>query len=258
MTFESSPRTILPKNPLVEVVTQVAFVSEADDFESGEKVLRLHNCIKEFFPLFKKAKSVSLNLNTDEQSVSQIERPIYEFSSFDESARVVVEADSMVLVLKKYESWEVLFQYIEAAYEAVKTTYTERLIRRVGLRYKNVIQRSILQGVDDDADWTSLLRESLISVQDDPDLRSIILSAGGSFTLSMDELCRNAKMNANYGIVKHAQSGESCFMIDSDYFIEGVQNYDSAKQFLGKANVKARDFFHWCITPALLKEFGAE
>lgn len=258
MSFTKIPRTKLFRNPLVEVVAQIVFVAETDGFDSSEKALQLHNSVKEHFPLFKKAKSVSLNVNADDQSVHQVERPIYEFSSFDETARIVVEADSLVWVLKKYESRELLFEYIKSVYVAIENAGLARPIRRVGLRYKNVIQRSLLSGVDDEAEWTTLLRSSLISVQDDADLKPSILSAGGSFTLGLADLGKNAKMNANYGIVKHAQSNESCFMIDSDYFIEGILDYDSAMQFLGNANDKARDFFHWCITGKLLAEFGPE
>ncbi|MDH5921077.1 TIGR04255 family protein [Vibrio splendidus] len=261
MPFEQKPRVRFHNDPLVEVVCQFVFVSEVEDFRSGsaEKLVQLHDSIKDKLPLFKRSKNVSLDVNTDTQSVSQVEAPVYEFSSIDETVRVVVSPDSVAFVTTKYESKEVFFDYIFSVYDALLHLGMVLPIKRIGLRYKDVIQRSRLAENGESLQWNELLKSSLVSILEEEELtKTQILGAHSNFTIALDSINKNAKVNVNCGIVNHAQSHEQCFMIDSDYFIEGIFDYDSASDFLHRANVKARDFFQWCITDKLYEALRPE
>lgn len=261
MPFEQKPRVRFHKDPLVEVVCQFVFVSEVEDLRSGsaEKLVQLHNSIKVKFPLFKRSKSVSLDVNTDTQSVSQVESPVYEFSSIDETVRAIVSPDSLAFVTTKYESKEAFFDYIFTVYDALLNLDMVLPIKRIGLRYKDVIQRSRLTKNGEYPQWSELLKSSLVSILEEEELvNAQILGTHSNFTIVLDSIDKNAKVNVNCGIVNHAQSHEQCFMIDSDYFIEGIFDYDSASEFLHRANVKARDFFQWCITDKLYQALEPE
>lgn len=252
MPFEQKPRIKFHKNPLVEVVCQLAYVSPILGFNDASKLVDLHALIKDKLPLFKKAKSISLHVNTDNQAVSQIEKPVYEFSSIDEQMKVILDADTITCITTNYESKEVFFQYITDVYEALNSLELITVpFKRVGLRYKDVIQRSVLGSEIVAASWSDLLRGSLTSILDDDDFSNNVVGTQSNVVIKLNDVGDNAKMNANYGIVTHAQTHEECFLIDSDFYIEGVLNYGAANSFLSNANIKSRNFFQWCIKPKL-------
>jgi uncharacterized protein (TIGR04255 family) len=258
MPFESKPRVRFNKNPLIEVVCQLVFIEPIKGIEESENLVQLHNLIKDKLPLFKKAKSVSLNVNTDNQSVSQIEAPLYEFSSLDESVKVTIEPVSISFVTTDYQSKEIFFNYISEVYNALKSLDLVSSFKRVGLRYRDVIQRSALGDDLATTDWPELLREPLVSVFQVKNLSENILGSQSNFAIKLNDLDKDAIMNASFGIVSHAQTHEQCFMIDCDFYKEGFFEYDNAEQFLSKANIKARDFFQWCIKPKLFAALGPE
>jgi uncharacterized protein (TIGR04255 family) len=259
MPFELKPRIKFHKNPLIEVACQLTYVSPILGVEDMTKLVAFHALVKDKLPLFKKAKSVSLNINTDSQAVDTIEAVMYEFSSIDEQVKVTIDAQNIACVTTNYESKEVFFGYIDDVYNALMDVGLITVpFKRVGLRYKNVIQRSLLGNEIKDANWSSLLADSLTSIFNDKDFSDNIVGTQSNIVISLNDIENNAKMNVNYGLVTHAQSKEECFIIDSDFYIEGVIAYAAANGFLSEANIKSRNFFQWCIKPKLYEALGAE
>lgn len=258
MPFESKPRIKFHNDPLVEVVSQFTFVSAVQGINEAENLIKLHNLIKDKLPLFKRAKNVSLNVNTEDQSVSQIEKPVYEFSSIDEKVKVIIDAESITCITTNYQSKEDFFNYIFEVYNALKQLQLVNPFKRVGLRYNDVIQRSSLGEGFQNVAWNELLKAPLISVFNDTELSKAILGVQSNLTIGLDSIGQNSKMTVNYGIVNHAQTQEQCFMINSDFYSEGVFDYDSATEFLYAANIKSRDFFQWCIQPKLFDALNPE
>ncbi|PRO75187.1 hypothetical protein C6Y40_02400 [Alteromonas alba] len=258
MPFEPVSRVKFRKNPLVEVVCQLAFFSTVDEIVNGQHLIKLHDLVKEELPLFKKAKSVSLHVNADTQTVSNIEKPVFEFSSLDESIKVVLEPDSLSCVTTAYESKEKFFGTLFKVYDALDKLDLLVPYKRVGLRYRDVIQRSALGDAYINADWSRLLKEPLVAILQQQELVNNLLGSQSNFTLALESIHKNAKMNATYGIINSNQNNEKCFLIDSDFYIEGVIKNDSARKFLDDANIKARDFFRWCIKPELFDALNPE
>ncbi|GEM_PF-2434123 len=259
MPFEDKPRVRFHNDPLVEVVCQFVFVSQVDGIEDADRLVKLHTLIKDRLPLFKRSKNVSLDVNADTQSVTQIENPVYEFASLDETVRAIINTDSIAFVTTKYESKEAFFGYIDCLHSALVELGMMLPIKRVGLRYKDVIQRSLLGEDFIRHSWNELLNAPLVSIFEDQELsKSKILGAQSNFSIALDSIDKNAKMNVSCTIVNHAQSQEQCFMIDSDYYNEGIFDYDAASKFLSAANIKARDFFQWCLTEKLYEALKPE
>lgn len=258
MPFEQKPRIKFNKNPLIEVICKFNFISPIDGMDNTDLLVQLHDSIKKKLPLFKKAKSLTVELNTDNQTVGKSEGVVYEFSSLDESVQVMVESDSITCATSNYQSKEEFFDYFLCVYNNLQRLYSVNLISKVGLRYKDVIQRSVLNDNLTDVGWHELIKEPLVAVFADEDLSASILGVQSGFTIKLDGIGKNARMNANYGIVSHAETKEQCFLIDSDFYIDGVFDYDTAEKFLYNANAKARDFFQWCIKPRLYEALDPE
>jgi uncharacterized protein (TIGR04255 family) len=259
MPFELKPRIKFHKNPLIEVVCQLTYVSPILGMEDASKLVNLHAIIKDKLPLFKKAKAVSLHVNADNQAVNQIEKPVYEFASIDEQTKITVDADGISCVTTNYVSKEVFFEYINEVYNALEELgFITVPFKRIGLRYKDVIQRSVLGDQIAKSKWSDLLRDSLTSIFSDNDFSANVLGTQSNVVIKLNDVGDNARMNANYGIVTHAKTQEECFIIDSDFYIEGVLNYGAASSFLSSANIKSRNFFQWCIKPRLYEALEPE
>ena len=259
MPFELKPRVKFHKNQLIEVVCQLTYVSPILGMDDSSRFVELHDKIKDRFPLFKKAKSVSLHVQTENQAVEKIEKPLYEFSSMDEQTKITVDSEGFSCVTTNYVSKEAFFDNMSLIYNSLnELKFITVPFKRIGLRYKNIIQKSVLGEDIVKASWSDLLKNTLTSIFSENDFSDNVIGTQSNVVINLNDIGENARMNANYGIVTHAQTGEECFIIDSDFYIEGVINYDTATQFLADANVKSRNFFQWCIHPRLYEALKPE
>jgi len=124
-------------------------------------------------------------------------------------------------------------------------------LKRVGLRYKDIIQKSKLANVDMTTEWSELLNSTLAAVFIEKDLSSYVNGFNTNLLLELAGTSLPGRLASNYGIVTEESTKEECFLIDSDFYAEGFFTYKSARTFLNEANIKSRNYFHWCLTPKL-------
>lgn len=259
MPFESTERVKFHNNPLIEVVAQLNFASLVEDFLADEKLVELHTLISSKLPLFNKNNNVSLHVNADKNSVTQEIKPIYEFSTIDGLVKAIISQESLVIATTSYTSKEDFFGYLDFVYDAVKKVGVSEPFSRLGLRHKDVIQKNSLGEDIKASEWTELIRNSLVSMFMEKSVSSEITGTQSSFALKLNDIDKNAHMNVSYGLVSNANTGEPCFLIDSDFFIEGrVFEYADARDLFNKGNVKSRDFFQWCLKPKLFNALKPE
>lgn len=248
MLLEQKPRVRFNKNPLIEVVAQFRFALVDESVHKPETLISIHDKIRANLPLFNKVKSLGIHVNTETQTVDQVEQYVYEFSTLDGDIKLSFDGQVLTCVTNKYSSKESFFKYIFLFYRALSEVLQLSQITRVGLRYKDVIQRSSLGPDLCNANWEDLLNDSLISMLTNDEFRNSVSGFQNQFII---DITKSAKLQANCFLGRHSKNKELCFIIDSDFYTEGVMDYDSAKDFLDTANVYARNFFQWCIKPKL-------
>jgi uncharacterized protein (TIGR04255 family) len=252
MPFPIVDRVIFKTNPLIEVVCELTFVSPFDNMESPAW-LDVHKCLAQYFPFFNKQKEVHLKVDAKESntSVEQIESLFYELSSIDGQLKLFIRQNKISLITTNYTEHHNFFPIIDNVVEALEKNNLMGLIARVGNRYKDLIQRSLLNDDCRDASWADLIEGSIISPLNNEEIKNDVIGSQVQFLVKLDTVNDNAYLKANCGTVRRQDNNEECFSIDSDIFMEGRFDYASSKQFIKDANKQARYFFFWSTTKRL-------
>lgn len=254
MPFPETKRIKFQNNPLIEVVCQLTFSDKlySDDESFSDEALLLHNELKSLLPFFVKAKSISVEIESQQQIVNKTESEIFEFTSKDQASKIILTPDSIALVTNQYESWESFYGIIEFSLSKLEQYPVTQNLKRIGLRYKDVIEKSKV-GLDSSCPWSELLNDKITCLMQDDVISRKISGLQSNFTIDLTDICKKSKMNANYGTVSNSETKEICFMIDCDFSVEGDINSDSTKEYLDAFNVKSRNFFQWCIKEKLYR-----
>ena len=170
----------------------------------------------------------------------------YEFSTEDKRWTISLTRNSLSLSTSEYRNWGEFRSRFSAALGVFMEVYKPAIITRVGLRYIDIIVRSKLNIKD--VVWDGLISKPIIGVLDS-DIKNKINEFQSTFSYELNDKLGVVKVSV--GTVKSTESGETCFMVDSDYF-----NLNSMKpdEILGRIDAfhsKAYDLFRWCITEKL-------
>ena len=254
MQFPETERVIYAKNPLEQVICQLRF----------PPILRIEAStpagfqerIRKEFPQFQEKTEFAAILPPElvqilSQEVIQSLKPshkLYQFATNDGSLVVSLASGFISLTSSNYVRWESFINRLMQVLNALKEEYSPAHFTRIGLRYRNLIQKRVL-GLQD-ADWPELLNENLIRELATPDLAD-----------NIEEVAHRILMRMNYGQSKvHIQHGLAIdpdtkqsvgYGIDCDFFDEGEINVDDAINQLVKFNNYNRRLFRWCITERL-------
>jgi len=264
MRFERAERVIYDENPLVEVVCQIRFPRifeiDVDLPVAFQKRLRSEYPIAEVQDqLLRIHASVAPNENASSAMESEMQPGrIFRFLDEDRKWCITLSSSSVSLATESYDQWETFSARLKNLLDALIDVYEPAKFDRVGLRYRNFIVPEKI-GLDG-ASWDELLNANLVAVTKALpfDEKSIIgLSSQLSLQLDLGSLMLNI---AN---AKQQQSELTGYLIDADFYVEGVQKADVNSTFekLVDFNIQAGGLFRWCITDRLhlaLKPRAAE
>lgn len=255
MPFPEKKRVKFTVNPLIEVISQLSFLTPytADDGFNADNMASLHGSVKELFPLFDINKSVTVEYQAEAQTSTTHEEELFEFSNIDKSCKIILRRESVSIATPLYESWEEFKGNLDYFItNGLCQHLPKKALSRVGLRYRDVINRSAL-GLDG-VPWSQLLNKSIAPLFYDDDIRNSLV--GGNTTANIRLEDHPGMLLANYGLVTYNPTGEECYLIDSDFYIQGEFDYGAADEHLGVFNTKSRNFFQWAILERLYQALG--
>lgn len=165
MIIESSDRVVYQHNPLSEVVCQLRFKKMQDITDIDKDALR-EEYLAAGYPNF--AEEITFGFvqqivpNSDTVA-SPVEFPrirIFHFSSVDNFWRISVCSEFVALTCLKYSGWSDFLPRLLLASRVFVKKYQNIEPLRIGLRYKDVIEREPLglNGVD----WQELIHSFLL------------------------------------------------------------------------------------------------
>lgn len=225
MQIAHSERVTYTNNPLVEVILQVRF-GRVLSLEQGPPVNFQHEFADTHYPK-SSAETVQLAFSTQvdggvavESSPAEVGR-VFHFVTLDGSWKVSVCADFLSLTCSAYTRWEEFRARALEAFDAFRCLYPSIVPTRLGLRYKDVIERRPL-GLEG-TPWRDLLEPFVIGV-----LSSTTLTVGGDVPDDMvGTLVSHAALKLDScsltlqtAQLKAMSGNERAFMIDSDFFSE--------------------------------------
>lgn len=188
---------------------------------------------------------------------------LFHFISEDEKSRLTVSADFIALSCSVYLGWTDFHERLTAAMAAFAECYQAVSCNRLGLRYRDVINREVL-GLSE-RPWYALISPMLLG--------PLAMSALATDAYVSDESITNFFSQATVklddcslllqGSVLETLTGErNAFLIDSDFFIEatsGIGTIENSRHFEAELEIlhtSAGDLFRRCITNELHHALG--
>lgn len=253
MPFPDAPRVIYQRNPLIEVIAQLRFppILKID----GESPVRFQDRVRADFPFYEvrieeNILPIELRQRLPSEIVelftSQTRSKVYDFGSVDQGWQLSLAKDFIALSTHRYERWQEFRTKLSTPVQCLLDEYAPAFYIRLGLRYRNVIQRSALGLAD--TPWSQLLQPYIAGP----------LAAHEFAASAITNLAQRMEVQLTDGVSVvrivhgfHQMDEELCYLIDSDLFTEERTEVQDGFNKLDYLNRCAGRVFRWCITDRL-------
>lgn len=156
--------------------------------------------------------------------------------------------DFIAITEHKYSRWEAFKSHLELAEKSFRETYSPAYYSRLGLRYRNVIDRKRIGagGVH----WDELLKPYFVgllgadavkhSVRENRSISHIALNGPFHGTVILQQ-----------GLANVAAGSDPVYFVDADFHSEGTYTNEQAFTILTDFNRLSGNLFRWAITDRL-------
>jgi uncharacterized protein (TIGR04255 family) len=221
MKIQEYVRVRYDKNPIAEVICQARFPAVAQFSECLPDELRSKLASLGYTKESKEQKfSISMTFGGGAQNQPALSN-IFHFDSEKTPHRVSICPEFVALTCAKYWSWDEFRPLFIKAYAAVDGYLGDNTLVRLGLRYKDLIEREPL-GLDG-VPWSELIAPFLLgplaahSLSDQQDSSDELVSTFVSqATIPLDD----CMLLLQSSLLRSMDSERTAFLIDSDFFIE--------------------------------------
>lgn len=246
--FPKAERVKFEKNPLHEVIFQAKFDGVLGKGElNSQKASLLHEKVRGAFPFFERLEKESV-VDENEDAEVFVE---YRFLNDKRNFMISLSDSSLSLATLDYGLWEDFFCEIDCCLDAIKEVLGVAAFSRIGLRYRDVINRSEL-GISEEEKWSGLIRKDLLPVCLDEKISLSLSSYKTRFSFPLNNKGEIISVEV-LNVIRKKEGGE-CLLIDADFYFEDeVVDGNSARDLLSRFNGFARDFFHWAISGKLYR-----
>ena len=247
MPFPVTNRVFYTKNPLVEVVCQLRFppVLRID----SELPSAFQDRIRDRFPEYQSSRPqlpAGLNLPAELAKVmfANAQSSAHEFITADGSSRISLTRDFIALSVNNYSQWANFFELLKGPLEALTELYRPSYFSRIGLRYRDRIERERLNlgGVP----WHELIQPWIAGALADETIAPQVERILGEVNIKLPE---GGAVRIVHGL--DGETDKLAYLIDSDFYREGQVPTGEVDNVLRTFNQKAGHLFRWCIKPKL-------
>jgi uncharacterized protein (TIGR04255 family) len=255
--FPAKKRVVFTKNPLDRVICQFRFppILKIDTEVPAEFQER----IRDVFPNLSESTEFKIEFSSDAkqsippEGVQQFIKPPgninYEFASEDGLWKLNLTRYYITLTSMNYERWELFKEKLQTPLTCFVDIYKPAHVTRIGLRYIDVIKRSLLNL--DGVAWKDLLSPSLLGPLGDEVVGKEIKNFESMYNIQLSD--NESMVRLITKSVVSADDGEECYVIDSDFFNSNKSSIDEAKIKLDFLNERASRLIQWCISEDLYK-----
>ena len=230
MPTQTASSVIYQKAPLIDATYQVTFPQD----------LQISSAPPVGFQRKTKTRFPNFSLTPDKTS--------YTFASADQRWHMVLGSSSLAVVARHYDGWETFQQHINLATETLQSEYTPPYFSRIGLRFRNIIRKSVLGLSDKEWDqllqnkWTGDLAWSGVAGEMKATRSEVLMGLNGGDDL----VC------VRHGLVQIAQpTQEMGYLIDHDFFVNRQVLMAEIPKKLAEYHQAAQRFFKLWITDML-------
>lgn len=254
--FPQSPRVIYSQNPLELVICQLRF---PPILRIGtEPPAAFQDMVRDEYPLLKESSMLQLPKDLPAEMREVVNRltptpsgVAYDFTSADDQWTISLNRDFIALSARAYTRWEEFSRRLLLPVQALRAAYAPAFVTRIGLRYQDVICLSRV-GMEGES-WSRVLQPHIVGEMAEPAVAQSAQQASREILL---DLGGDDKVRIRHGLATRADSPETCYLIDADFFSEGRTDLDDVLNRLGTYNKHAGRLFRWCITDELHEALG--
>ncbi len=253
MPFPPSNRVIYERNPLQEVICQLRFPPILEI--SSQEPAAFQNTIRAVYPLYERDEpGIGLPKEFPREVAALLRGsgidapPTHKFLTEDSSRMISLSRDFVAVSDKQYLRWEKFREEVGRAVQAIEKVYNPSFYSRIGLRYRDVIDKSDLELADEK--WDSLVKESLIGVLGTQEVGDFVQKIWTEASIKIDEVPGGA-VTLRHGLRDDPDGGNLKYVIDADFFTTAKEAMEDVFGVLDRFNKMAGYLFRWAIKEKL-------
>lgn len=264
MLFPEATRVIYKDNPLHQVICQLRFppILRIDTENPAIFQDRVRQTFPEFRVLYDEGneplpQSLSQSLSPEMRDLlSPKSNPRFQFFMRGESWAVTLAKDFVALETSKYWRWEEFRSYLESVMDALIQVYRPPYFSRVGLRYRNVIDRRLL-GLEH-TEWRDLIKEFVLGHLSMNETSDFVLEQQSKSLLRLNESGDLLRMIYGQVTDKDGDPNNILYLLDHDFYTNmDMEEKDVISRLTAYNSLNGR-LFHWCIKESLHNAMGPE
>jgi len=256
MPFPESRRVIYGKNPLVEVISQLRFPAVLTI--EAELPAKFQEKLRGDYPIFDDG-SVSGAAELIPPEIARlfgsqfgITTPrVFAFTSSDRVWKVHLNREFVAITCTKYRRWDDFRARLLSVLQHLDNVYSPSFYTRVGLRYRNVIDRGNL-GLEG-TPWGELFQAHL-AAEFASDMADSVLQNQHQLLVELPN--NEGRVRIVHGIVQQPQKPELVYVIDNDFFTEDRVEKSDAAEKLDTFNRRSGGLFRSFIKDKLDRAMG--
>lgn len=254
MPLKNSPRVVFARNVLDGVVCQLRFPPILSI--TAAEPASFQEAIRSSYPLYRREEGIGLPEELKEilaqfPAARMAETTRHIFSNESQTRSIVLAKDFIAIDEGSYTRWENFRGEIERAVSALVRSYQPAFFTRVGLRYRNTIDRSKLPAAAT-LHWDELIDAALLGLLSDAELKDSV-SVMVTKTLLRFDPVKNASIGLQHGLRRNEDDSGFVYFIDADFFQETKSNYGQVFDCLAEFNRGAGNLFRHAITNTLYR-----
>jgi uncharacterized protein (TIGR04255 family) len=251
--FPAVERVIYAAAPLTEVICQLRF---PPILKIDQTPAEFQDRIRGKFPLFERGQTLVIpaDLPPDVAQAMNLPAPSpnHRFKTEDESTTFSLSAEAVALATTSYVRWEDFRALFAMCMEAFVEVYRPSFYSRIGLRYRNSINREKIGLAE--RPWIDLLSPAIGGELAVPGIEPLV--AGLQRRLRMRLPDQSGLVFFQHGLSGSKDDGSNVYLIDFDFYTDAKTEVGNAGPILDHFNRIVGRAFRWSITPVLHEALG--
>ncbi len=247
MPFPKTKRVIFERNPIAEAIFQARFPPILQIVSAVP--VEFQNNLRAEYPLYEKEESLGVPKEMQEM-LSRFDVPrvtdnaVHKFATENGKRCVTLGKDFVALTEQTYLRWEQMRSQIAEALQALESTYRPSFYVRLGLRYRNVIDREAL-GLQEHP-WKDLINRCFVGLlgADADEVPNQIMHVQSAAVFPLDPQIPGAFAVVRYGMESRFRNR---FIIDSDFYTEERKVGSDVVKTLDQFNELNGNLFRWAV-----------
>ena len=264
MPFPETPRVIYQKNPLIQVICQIRFppILRIDT----ETPVGFQERVRKLLPGYELTyddgldslpQSLGQSLPSEMRELMTLSsNRRHQFYAKGRTWTVSLTRDFVALETNQYKQWEDFRELLQLVINTLFQIYEPAYLTRIGLRYKNVIDRNRL-GLED-VDWRDLFSDFVLGQFACDETSHLVLEHHGRTLVKLNDDGDLVRMEYGQVIDSAGDQSNKLYLLDHDFYTNKETEPDEQDivSRLNTYNALNRRLFRWGVSDRLHAAMG--